>query len=97
MNNDINELRNILFETLRELNNKENPMDIKRARSISDTAQVIINTAKVEVDYYRATGEVASTNFIPTEIQKPKSVGGYVHRIGERHGLQNTLEKLGNE
>lgn len=97
MRNDITELRNILFETLRELNNKENPLDIKRAKSINDTAQVIINTAKVEVDYYRATGEVASTNFIPTEVQKPKSVGGYVHKIGDRHVTQNILKNLGED
>ena len=39
-------------------------MDIDRARAVSDLAQTIINTAKVEVDYVRVAGGKGS-GFIP--------------------------------
>ena len=56
MSNTIADLRNHLFATLDALRDKENPMEIERAKAISDVAQTIINTAKVEVDHMRATG-----------------------------------------
>lgn len=58
--NDITTLRDRLFETLDALKDKENPMEIERAKAVSDIAQVIINSAKVEVDYARATGSTVS-------------------------------------
>lgn len=54
--NKISDLRDHLFETLEALKDKDQPMDIERARAISDVAQVIINTAKVEVDLVKAVG-----------------------------------------
>lgn len=35
-------------------------MDIDRAKAICDVGQVIINSAKVEVDYCKATGKAGS-------------------------------------
>lgn len=58
--NDIISLRAHLFETLSALQDKENPMDIDRARAVGEVAQVIINSAKVEVDYARVTGKSGS-------------------------------------
>lgn len=55
MANDITELRETLFDTLRQLKDKENPMPIERAKAIGEIAQVVINTAKVEVDAMRLT------------------------------------------
>lgn len=37
--------------------------EIRRAKGVSDVAQTIINSAKVEVDYLQATGQ-ASTPFL---------------------------------
>lgn len=54
--NDITELRAHLFDTLKELKNKDNPMDIERAKAVSDIAQTIINSAKVEVDHMKIAG-----------------------------------------
>ena len=59
--NNITELRTILFDTLRGL--KDKSIDIEHAKAISDTAQVIINSAKVEVDHARHTGR-RSTSFL---------------------------------
>ncbi|MCL2076059.1 MAG: hypothetical protein FWH15_06425 [Betaproteobacteria bacterium] len=58
MSNDINELREVLFGTLRSL--KAGEMEPAQARAINDTAQTIINSAKVEIDHIRAVGIGAS-------------------------------------
>ncbi len=56
MQNKIDDLRNHLFATLEALRDKENPMDIERAKAISNVANSIIETAKVEVKYLEAVG-----------------------------------------
>jgi hypothetical protein len=45
-------------------------MAIERAQAIADVAQVVINSAKVEVEFLRATGRKQGTGFItdPAEI-----------------------------
>jgi hypothetical protein len=55
----INDLRNALFETIEAV--KSGNMEIERAKTISDLAQVIVNTAKVEVEYAKATDATGST------------------------------------
>lgn len=52
----IEDLRGALFETLEALRSKDKPMEIERAKAISDVAQVIINSAKVEVEHLRVAG-----------------------------------------
>jgi hypothetical protein len=49
--NKIQDLRNLLFETMEKLMDDEQPMDLQRAETISHVAQTIINSAKVEVDF----------------------------------------------
>ena len=76
--NDITELRRHLFETLKALRNPDNPMDIERARAVCEVAQVITNTAKVEIDYLRHTGTDAATGFIANttkSITQPTATG----------------------
>lgn len=60
----IADLRKHLFDTLQALKDKEKPMEIDRAKAIADVAQVVINSAKVEVEYMRATGSKTGTGFI---------------------------------
>lgn len=52
--NSIKDLRDHLFETIEALKDPDAPMDLARAAAISDVAQVIINSAKVEVDLLKA-------------------------------------------
>lgn len=59
--NDITELRTHLFDTLRALKDKESPMDIDRAKAVCEVGQVIINTAKVEIEHARVTGAETGT------------------------------------
>jgi hypothetical protein len=62
--NKINDLRNHLFEVIEMLKDEEqNSMTIEKAKAIVDVSQAIINTAKVEVDYIRATDGVRRTNY----------------------------------
>lgn len=51
------ELRDHLFETLQDLKKAEKPMELDRAKAIVDVAQTIINSAKIEVDYLKVTGQ----------------------------------------
>lgn len=65
MRNKIDDLRNHLFATIESLCDEDKPMDIDRAKAIADVAQVIINSAKVEVDFLNKFGGTG-TNFIPS-------------------------------
>jgi hypothetical protein len=62
--NKIEDLRNHLFETLEALKDKEHPMDIERAKAIAQVADVLVETAKVEVQFIEAVGGKGS-GFIP--------------------------------
>lgn len=62
----IDDLRNTLFETLQALKDKDQPMEIDRALAIKDVAQVIVNSAKVEVEHLRIAGG-AGSGFIPVQ------------------------------
>lgn len=63
------QLRDHLMQTLASLRDRTNPMEPDRARAIGQVASVLIDSAKVEVDYIKATGadrsdflETATTN-----------------------------------
>jgi len=64
--NKIEDLRNHLFATIEALLDQDQPMDIERARAVADVANVVINSAKVEVSYIKLTGH-NGTNFIPDD------------------------------
>lgn len=56
MGNHIDDLRSELFATIKALRDPDAPMDIARAKAVSDVAQTIINSAKVEVEMINAVG-----------------------------------------
>ncbi|OFW05668.1 MAG: hypothetical protein A3H96_11445 [Acidobacteria bacterium RIFCSPLOWO2_02_FULL_67_36] len=64
--NKIGDLRDHLFETLEALKDAENPMDVTRAKAIADVARVLVDSAKVEVEFLKTTGALRSTDFLPT-------------------------------
>ena len=47
-------------------------MDITRAKAIADVAKVIVESAKVEVDYINATNGLSGTGFIPDDTLPPE-------------------------
>jgi hypothetical protein len=61
----IQDLRHHLFETIEML--KDGDMEIDKARAISEVAQVIINSAKVEVQFLKEMGSNRHTGFIQLE------------------------------
>jgi hypothetical protein len=69
MKNKIQDLRDHLFATLEALQDDEKPMDIERAKAVASVAQVIVNSAKIELDFIKATGRAEGTGFIPEERQ----------------------------
>lgn len=72
--NGIAALHNILFGTLRDLNDPKKAPDLERAKLINETAQTIINAAKVEVEALKIIGGSGS-GFIPVKplLPSPKS------------------------
>ena len=68
--NKIEDLRDHLFETLEALKDEKKPMELDRAKAIVDVSQVIVNSAKVEVDYLRAIGATSTgSGFIPQDVR----------------------------
>ncbi len=58
MNNPhINQVRQALLDTLTDLRNRDTPMDIERAKAVATVAGVLVDTAKVENDYLKITGQ----------------------------------------
>lgn len=62
----IDDLRDMMFQTLQALKDKEQPMEIERALAMNEVAQVIVNSAKVEVEHMRISGG-AGSGFIPVQ------------------------------
>lgn len=53
----ITQVRAALLETLADLRNRDTPMDLDRARTVATVASVLIDTAKVENEYLKITGQ----------------------------------------
>ena len=68
MKNKIEDLRNHLFLAIEKLHDAEDPetlkKEIERGKAISELGKVLVDSAKAEVDFVRATGgEVITTEF----------------------------------
>ncbi len=72
----ISDVREALFKVLEGLTDPDKPMDIERARAVNETAQTIINSAKVEVDFLKVMHGDGEVPFIasapPPPAQPPK-------------------------
>lgn len=66
----INELREHLMGTLTSLRDRENPMEPDRARAVAQVAGVLVDTARVEVEFLKATGAEKS-KFLGDEPESP--------------------------
>lgn len=90
----ITDMREHLMQTLAALRDRDNPMDVDRARAVAQVASVLVDSAKVEVDYIKATGATGDSLFIsplnsdPERLLGNESKGtltptpfGFVHRM----------------
>jgi hypothetical protein len=84
MKNKIADLRNHLFETLEALKDEEKPMELDRARAIADVSRVIVDSAKVEVNFLKVTGALRSTDFLPAEEEETPGPKKLAARAGGR-------------
>ena len=78
-NDDITNLRQMLFETMRDV--RAGTLDTERAKVINGTAQTIINSAKVEVDYVRITGAQTSNKFLEAPLSITTTTTGLPNGI----------------
>jgi hypothetical protein len=80
---NITELRTHLFATIRGLRDKNAPLDIERAKAISEVAKTIIASAKVEVDYLKLAGG-GESSFIDGAVGNDSLPAGIVGRTVHR-------------
>lgn len=82
----IEQLRAELMGTLKDLRNRDNPMEPDRARAIAQVAGIIVDSARVEVDYIKAVNGDSSKFLGDTKprLDQPKEGNGVrviTHRI----------------
>jgi hypothetical protein len=76
---NIDDLRELLFATIEGV--KGGTLDIEKAKVIGDLSQVMVNTAKVEVEYAKATGGKGS-EFLDKRPDLPHGITGVrQHRL----------------
>lgn len=76
---NIDDLRELLFATIEGV--KEGTLDVERAKMIGELSQVMVNSAKVEVQYAQATGQKGS-GFLEAAEQLPQGITGIrQHRL----------------
>jgi hypothetical protein len=76
---NISDLRELLFAAIEGV--KGGTLDIERAKVIGDLSQVMVNTAKVEVEYAKATGSKGSGFLEEPEPMPPGITGIRQHRL----------------
>jgi hypothetical protein len=78
----IEDLRAVLFETIAAV--RDGSMSLDKAKTISDLSQVMVNSAKVEVEFVKATSNDGS-GFMEKQLdqlQLPAGItGSTVHRM----------------
>jgi hypothetical protein len=89
----ITDMREHLMQTLAALRDRENPMDVDRARAVAQVASVLVDSAKVEVDYIKATSADGDSLFISPLNSSPdrlpsndkasiqQTPTGFIHRM----------------
>lgn len=83
----ITQLRAHLMDTLADLRDREKPMEADRARAVAQVAAVLIDSAKVEIDYLRATQQTRS-DFLETPPDPT------VAHLGRTSSPTGTTERL---
>lgn len=68
--NKIEDLRNLLFETMERLMDDDDKMDVDRARAVAQVGSAIVETGKAELQYLQLVGRGRSS-FIEIEPPEP--------------------------
>ena len=65
----MDDLRSVIFDTIDDV--RKGKLDAATAKAISELSQNVINSAKAEADYARATGLAVRSGLISTEQATP--------------------------
>lgn len=75
-------VRQHLLDTLADLRDRNNPMEVDRARAVADVARVLVDSAKVEVDYIKATAGNGTPFLQPdTNESLPNGITGITRHV----------------
>ena len=81
----IDQVREHLMQTLADLRNREQPMEVDRARAVAQVASVLVETAKVEVEYLKQIGEgsrfLGGDDQVDSTPRITNTTTGVLHRI----------------
>lgn len=96
--NNLNELNNILFDTLRGL--QDGSVDSKKATAITNVGNSIINNAKTQLSAFKATGGIAyQQNFKqlrpPKESVKVADLYTQKTEFSRSQGFESITEAIG--
>lgn len=91
--NNLNELNDVLFETLRGL--KDGTVKEKEATAVTNVANSIINNCKTQLMAYKLSkGRAYSNNFEAIEIKKPESEYRQKLEFSLSRGFNNVAEAI---
>lgn len=86
---DIATLRTALFDELKRVQDKNEKFDAARTRAVTEISGRILDSARVEIDYARATRRSVNTGFLPQgsdpilpEPPKPQEQGDSLTQTG---------------
>lgn len=87
------DLRDRLFDAIDAV--KNGSMTVEQARAVGDLAQVIVNTAKVEIDYlHRAGGPGAASKFLDVVEPGGGTDDGDAETAGKPNGIVGVRRHL---
>jgi hypothetical protein len=73
----MDDLRDHLDHLMKRLrDDTDTTLDLDRAKLLIEAGQTVINSAKVEVDFMRVSGQMTDTGFIPVVAQQQALPGG---------------------
>ena len=75
----ITQMREHLMATLASLRDRENPMEPDRARAVAQVAGVLVDSARAEIDYIKATGADRSDFLEPSSTLPALPSGPSAH------------------
>ena len=69
--NTISDLRKHLFDAIQGV--RDGSLDVEKAKAVGELSKVVVESAKVEVDFMKAGGMTNGTGFIPEKaLEAPK-------------------------